>query len=92
MPSARRATPTWRNEPRGDDISNSPCDRRLEAGDEAHDEVDELDADERGDDAAESVDEEVATEDAAGADRAILHSAERQRDQEHDDERVEDDR
>jgi hypothetical protein len=37
----------------------------LEAWDETHDEVDELDADERGDDAAESVDEQIASEDSA---------------------------
>ncbi|GCC46831.1 hypothetical protein chiPu_0030700, partial [Chiloscyllium punctatum] len=56
------------------------------------DEVDRLDADERNDDATQAIDHQVAAEQRAGADRAILDALQRQRDQRDDDQRVEDDR
>ncbi len=55
-------------------------------------EVDQLDADERRDDAAEPVDEQIPAQERGRADRPVAHAAQRQRDQDRDDERVEDDR
>src|SRR5665213_91694 len=57
-----------------------------------HDQVDQLDADERRDDPAEAVDPEVASQQRTRADRPVAHAAQRQRDQQRDHERVEDDR
>jgi ABC-type multidrug transport system fused ATPase/permease subunit len=42
-----------------------------------HDQVDQLDPDERGDEAAETVDPEVAPQQRGGADRAVAHAAQR---------------
>ena len=58
---------------------------------QADDDVDELDADERGDDAADAVDERVACQQRSGADGPVGDAAEGERDQGDDDERVEDD-
>ena len=55
------------------------------------DEIDQLDADERRDDAAEPVDQQVPAQERGRADRAVADAAQRQRDQDRDDERVEDD-
>src|SRR5579885_1186745 len=54
------------------------------------DQVDELDANERQDNAAEAVEQQVAPQDRRGAERAILHAAQGQRNQRNDDQRVED--
>ena len=55
-------------------------------------EVDRLDADERDDHAAAAIDPEIAPQQRAGADRAIAHAFQRQRNERDDDQRVEDDR
>src|SRR5262245_36923918 len=62
---------------------------QVQGGDQ---EVDRLDADERNDDAADTIDQEVAAKQRSGADRAVTHTFERQRDQRDDDQRVDDDR
>ena len=51
--------------------------------------IDQLDADERHDDAAEAVDQQIAAQQRCGADGAILHAAQSERDQRDDDQRVE---
>ena len=55
------------------------------------DQVDELDADERGDDAAQAVDQQVAPQQVGGRRGPVGDAAQRQRDQGDDDQRVEDD-
>src|SRR5215831_16148151 len=57
-----------------------------------HHEVDRLDAEERNDDAADSVDQKVEPQQSGGADWAIAHALQRQRNERDDDQRVEDDR
>src|ERR1700761_7418002 len=59
-------------------------------GDKLHDQIDQLDADERGDDAAQSVEIKVAAQQLRRAAGRVLNAPERQRDQYHDDDRVED--
>ena len=56
------------------------------------DEVDELDADERGDQAAEPVDQHVAAQQRVRPHWPVADAAKRQRDQQRDDQGVEDDR
>src|SRR5579871_5217347 len=58
-------------------------------GGEAH--VDELDADEWGNDPAHAVEEQRAPQDGGGAERAVLHAAQRERDEQDDDDGVEND-
>ncbi len=48
------------------------------SGEVAHDEVDQLDPDERGDDAAHAVDEDVAPQEGRAAERAIANPPQRQ--------------
>src|SRR5579862_3109604 len=57
-----------------------------------NDQVDYLDTDERSDDAADAVYEQVPTQQRGGAERPITHSAQSQRHERDDDERVENDR
>src|SRR6516162_11929465 len=59
--------------------------------DELDDEVDELDPDERDDQSADAVDQQVPAEQRLGRGRPVPYAAQRQRDQRHDDQRVEDD-
>src|SRR5581483_2640565 len=59
-------------------------------GDE--DDVDELDADERGDDAAQAVDQQVAAQDGGRPHGPELDALQSQGDERHDDQGVEDDR
>src|SRR5882672_11344754 len=59
--------------------------------DEAEDHVDRLDADEGNDHATHAIDEERPAQEGGGAQRPVLHAAQGQRDEHHDDERVEDD-
>src|SRR5262245_51050092 len=61
-------------------------------GEELDYQVDEFDTDERRDDAAEAVHQEVAAQQLRRAGRGVANTFERQRDQEHDDDRVEDHR
>src|SRR5262250_1250361 len=56
-----------------------------------HDDVDQLDADERNDDAAKSPDEQVAAQERIGPERLVLDATERDRDEQRDDDGVEDD-
>src|SRR5262245_26267364 len=56
-----------------------------------HDDVDQLDTDERNDDAAESPDEEVAPQERIGAERLVCDAAEGDRNQQRDDDGIEDD-
>src|SRR5262245_10730220 len=51
--------------------------------------VDQLDPDERNDDAAESVNQQVATKERRRTDGAVVDAAQRQWDERHDDQRVE---
>src|SRR5271154_1997954 len=53
--------------------------------------VDGLDADERNNHAAETVDEKIAGQNRGRADRTILHTAQRERNQRDDDQRIEED-
>src|SRR5580704_8525895 len=62
---------------------------QMQGGD---DHIDRLDADERNDDAPDAVDHQVAAQQRAGADGAIGHALQSQRNQRDDDQRVEDDR
>ena len=57
-----------------------------------HEHVDGLDADERDNDAADTVDEQVTLEDFCRTQGAELHSAQGQRNERNDDQRIEDDR
>ena len=69
-----------------------PCGARSRTEQVVDDQVDQLDADERGDQAAEAVDQQVAPQQRVRARRAVAHAAQRQRDEQRDHERVEDDR
>ena len=62
----------------------------LDSVDEGENDVDDLDSDERNDETAESVNEQVAAENVHRRRGAELHAAQRERDQEDDDDRVED--
>src|ERR1700732_2665497 len=55
------------------------------------DQIDELDADERGDHAAQPVDEDVAAQDGLSAQGLELHTPQGQGDEQDDDDRIEDD-
>src|SRR5262245_61148463 len=55
------------------------------------DDVDDLDADERDDDSAYAVEQEVSTEKRVRTHRPVRHAPECQRNERHDDHRVEDD-
>src|SRR5213593_4168480 len=55
------------------------------------DHVDELDARERNEDAAHAVDPDMPPQDGRGADRAVAHALQGERNQRDDDESVEDD-
>src|SRR5215469_1652328 len=60
--------------------------------DRGKDEIDELDEDERSDDSAEPVDKAIAAQDGSAVERTELHSAQRQRDERRNDQRVVNDR
>src|SRR5215475_544619 len=62
------------------------------SGYELDEQVDDFDAGERGDDPAEAVDEQVATQHRRRAAWAVPDAAQGERDQQHDDDGVEDDR
>src|SRR5580692_4355368 len=53
--------------------------------------IDELDADKRHGDAAQAIDEQIPAQQRCGSERAILDAFQRQRNQQHNDERVEND-
>src|SRR6201991_3039408 len=65
---------------------------RLRQSDQDQQHVDELDAYERHDHAAQAVHKQVAAKQRGGAQGAISHALQRQRDEEDDDQRVEDHR
>ena len=56
------------------------------------DEVDGLDADKRKHDAAQAVDQQIAAQERGRADRTIVDTLQRQRNERDDDQRIEDDR
>src|SRR5262249_36801477 len=58
--------------------------------DRRDDHVDQLDAGKWGDDAAYAIDEQVPAQQGGRADGAVANAPQRQRDQRHDDQRVED--
>src|SRR5262249_36855768 len=83
-------------EERGDDGERQGCEEILlhDASDNseiADQEIDGLDAEERGDDSAAAVEQEIPAKECRSTEGAITHAAQGQRDQRNDDERVEDD-
>src|SRR3984893_4737032 len=53
--------------------------------------VDQLDSDERNQNAPQAVDQQIAPQEHGSAQRPVFHPLQRERDQEHDDQRIEDD-
>ena len=73
--------PDARCHPEQDPVAATHRRTLLRPEDVVHDQVDQLDPDERQDHAAEPVDAEVAAEQGCRADRAVLHALERERNQ-----------
>src|SRR6516164_5172566 len=84
--SIRSAATCWRTT-RATEGTISP-----DSGNELNDQVDQLDADERHDDSAQAIDPDIAAQHRGSTRRPIAHPAQRQRNQRHDDQRIEDNR